>query len=237
MLAFLGRIAGTALGGHAILAGSTGVFGVSETIPALTEDLDLAVDAEWLASNEAAVRADLAALGFRQEPGTCTFVDPTGLSLDLIGYSRRDRADRVGGGVIVPVMVFADLSEILSSEAATRPLPGGGRAMSPAALAAAKLLTVRLEKGSKDKLQALLVIDERSDDEAFADELRAYLARFPRDRIEDAIADAQAALLSVSADASRADPGSAGYARFLAAIERGLAALLRFAGPATRDGS
>ncbi len=233
VLAFLRRLAATKLGEEAILAGSSGVYGVSGTVPALTEDLDVAVDAEWLAANEAAVLADLAALGLAHEPGTPTFVGADGLSLDLIGYSRRDRADWIGGGEVVPVMVFADLSTILAVEGAAIALPaGGGRALCAAALAAAKLLTVRLEKGSKDKIQALLLIDERAGEGAFEAELRGLLARFPPDRLEDATADAQAAFLALSGDAARAaraDPQSAGYAGFVAALERGLGHLVRIA--------
>lgn len=74
MLALLARLGGSAPGPQAILAGSTGIFGASESIPALTDDVALAIDAEWLAANESAVRDALAALGFRQASGTCTFV-------------------------------------------------------------------------------------------------------------------------------------------------------------------
>ena len=42
----------------------------------------------------------------------------------------------------------------------------GSSALSAAALTVAKLMTIRVEKGSKDKLQALLLIDEMSDEEA-----------------------------------------------------------------------
>jgi hypothetical protein len=169
-------------------------------------------------------------LGFEHQPGTPTFTSGDGLSLDLVGYSGTDLVDRIGGGRDLPVMVYADLSRLLSLPGATWELPGGGTVLSPATLAAAKLLTIRLEKGSKDKLQALLVIAENSGDDDFLADLRRLLAVFPPDRIEDAVADAQAALLAVSADVLLAGPQAAGYAPMERGLEQGLAVLLRVSG-------
>jgi hypothetical protein len=218
---------------EAVLAGSSGVFAASETLPALTEDTDVVVDAEWLAAHEAEVLADLARLGFGHEPGTPTFTRSSdGLSLDLIGASRVDRTDRVGGGARVPVMVFADLSTILDAESAIVDVPGGGRALSPAALAVSKLLTVRLEKGAKDKLQALLIVDERREDARFAADARDLLRRFPADAVEDAFADARAALLALSGDRERVDPAGSGYAPWLEGARRGLGVVAAWLGGA-----
>ena len=91
-------------------------------------------------------------------------------------------------------------------------------------------MTIRLEKGSKDKLQALLVIAENAADGAFLDRLHLLLRAFTADRIEDAIADARAALLAVSADVTHAGPQAAGYAGMHRGLEQGLAILLRLAG-------
>jgi hypothetical protein len=224
VLSLLRALANTVLR-DAALAGSSGLYGASEALPALTEDTDVIVDADWLAAHEAEVVEDLARLGFSHEPGTPTFTRADGLSLDLVGFSRADPRDRVGGGARVPVMVFSDLSTILDAAHATVALPGGGRALSPAALAVSKLLTVRLEKGAKDKLQALLLADERRGDAQFWAEVMDLLARFSDDRVADALADARAALLVLSADRERADPALSGYGPFLEAARRGLDAL------------
>src|SRR5260370_39020796 len=53
VLALLRRIQDSRLGRHLILGGSPGMYGVSETIPALTEDVDVLVDAEWVAAQAA----------------------------------------------------------------------------------------------------------------------------------------------------------------------------------------
>jgi hypothetical protein len=221
----LRRLAETPLGSQLVLGGSSGLFTASERIPPLTEDLDLLIDAEWLAAHEETLIAEMAVLGFRHHPGTCTFTRGGDLSVDLVGYSRRDAADRIGGGRRVPVMVYGDLSTVMAAPEATRDSPDQGRSLSPAALAVVKLLTVRLEKGAKDKLQALLLVEENADDPGFAAQARSLLERFDRDRREDALADAQAALLTLSADPLLGDPQAAGYAALRVQAERGLAAL------------
>ncbi|MBV8201665.1 MAG: hypothetical protein JOZ15_13670, partial [Acidobacteria bacterium] len=222
VLDLLGRIRRSPLGERLILGGSSGVYGVSATLPALTEDVDLLVDAEWLAAHQDEVLSQMRRLGFEHQPGSPTFVAAGGLSVDLVGYSLSDRHDRIGGGTSLPVMVFSDLGLLLSRKGSTIELPDGGRALSPVALVVAKLLTVRLEKGSKDKLQALLVIDERSGDDRFLGELRELLQVFPPERLEDALADAQAACLAVAGDVALAGAQAAGYAGMRSAIDRGL---------------
>ncbi len=159
-LSLLSRLAQVGLGAQLVLAGSSGLFAASATLPALTEDLDSLVDAEWLAEQEPALLAALRGLGFEHHAGTCTFTDAQGSSLDLVGYSLSAPGDRIGGGATVPAMVYGDLGLVMSDADAVVELPGGGCALSPAALATVKLLTVRVEKGGKDKLQALLLIDE-----------------------------------------------------------------------------
>ncbi len=57
-----------------------------------------------------------------------------------------------------------------------------------------------LEKGSKDKIQALLLIEEHAQDQRFGAQLASLLGRFEPDRLQDVLADAQAALLGLSAD-------------------------------------
>ncbi len=231
-LEMLRRIGESPLGERFILGGSSGMYGVSETIPALTEDVDVLVDADWLAAEETSILEQMHQLGFQHQPGTPTFTSAAGLSLDVVGYSRLDTIDRIGGGMRLPVMVFADLSRLLSLPRSTCQLPGGGKTLSPATLAAAKLLTIRLAKGGKDKLQALLVIAENAGDQGFLGQLHDLLRAFPVDRIEDAIADAHAAFLAISIDAAAAGPQAAGYAGMHARLEQGLAVLQRLLGPA-----
>ena len=233
VLSLLRRLRSGPLGERLILAGSSGLYGVSEEIPALTEDIDVLIDADWVGAEEAFLLTEMARLGFEHQRGTSTFVLAEGLSLDLVGYSRQDAVDRIGGGKTVPVMVFSDLSKILSSPGSIIELPTQGRALSPAALAATKLLTVRLEKGSKDKLQTLLLIEENAGDEDFRNDLRRLLSLFDPEQVKDALSDAQMACLAVSEDAARADIQSRGYADMSQAVDRGfslLKELLRWRG-------
>lgn len=236
VLDLIHKLSQGSLGERLVLAGSSGVYGASAVLPALTEDVDVVVDADWVAAEEEAVLAEMARLGFRHEVATPTFVAPQGVTLDFVGYSPRDTVDRIGGGARLPVMVFADLSRLLADPAAVVELPTGGRALSAAVLTAAKLLTVRVEKGGKDKLQALLLIEEHAADPAFRDALLVALGRFEPDRVSDAVADARAASLVLAADASRADPQAAGYREFIAAIDRGLEILRRWVTPEGSSG-
>jgi hypothetical protein len=231
VLALLREVRAHPLGEHLILGGSSGLYGVSETIPALTEDVDLLIDADWVAAAEAELLDGMQRLGFRHLAGTCTFVAPSGLSLDLVGYSRQDLADRIGGSAAVPVMVFGDLSRLLAAPGSTVELPGGGRALSPAALAVAKLLTIRLEKGAKDKLQALLVLEENAQDETFHAEVVRLLSGFEEDRVADALSDARTAALTITQDALQADPQARGYSEMAQAVARGFDVLARLLDP------
>jgi hypothetical protein len=122
-------------------------------------------------------------------------------------------------------MVFSDLSKILSAPGSIIELPTQGKSLSPAALAATKLLTVWLEKGSKDKLQALLLIEENAGNEIFRNDLRRLLGLFDSEQVEDALSDAQMACLAISGDATRADVQSRGYVEMFQAVRRGLALL------------
>jgi len=229
-LTVLRRLARTSLGKHLILGGSSGLHAVSEKVPALTEDVDLLIDADWVASHENQLLSEMEQAGFHHHSGTCTLTDKEGRSVDLVGYSRMDRADRIGGGEELRVMVFGDLSTLLATPTSVTDVPAGGRALSAAALTVAKLMTIRLEKGSKDKLQALSLIDEMSGDPGYLTELRSFLDRFEPDRVEDAVADAQAALLAISSDVEMADAEARGYQEMHTAIGRGLAVLEKLIG-------
>ncbi len=230
-LDILRLLADTALGQRLILGGSSGLYAASTKIPALTEDVDVLVDADWAAAHEAELLSEMQKVGFRHHSGTCTLTASSGHSLDLVGYSEKDRSDRIGGGEQVPIMIFADLSTLLQIADTTAEVATGGRALTAEALAVAKLLTIRLEKGAKDKIQALLLIEESGDDKIFLDRLRQLLDRFESDRIEDALADAKLAVLALSADFERNSAQTEGYAEMRPAVERGLEILKRLLEP------
>ena len=59
-LTILRRLARTSLGEHLILGGSSGLHAVSEEIPALTEDVDLLIDAEWVEAHEDQLLSEMA---------------------------------------------------------------------------------------------------------------------------------------------------------------------------------
>ena len=59
-------------------------------LKALTEDVDLLVDSERVKDHDKALLAEMDRIGFKHQPGTCTFLAPDGQSIDLVGYSKRD---------------------------------------------------------------------------------------------------------------------------------------------------
>ena len=73
VLELLRRIEASPLTDRLILAGSSGVYGVSETIPALTEDVDVLVDADWISAEGDVVLEEMRQLGFQHQPGSPTF--------------------------------------------------------------------------------------------------------------------------------------------------------------------
>lgn len=220
----LAALARTPAGGEATLVGSSGLFGFSTAVPALTEDIDVALPEALVAAHGEQIVAALACQGLAHEPGTATFTAPDGLSFDLLGWGDPALGDHIADGGALQVMVYADLSLILSHGGA-EPLAGGGRALTPAGFCAAKLLTERGAKGAKDKLQALLVIAERPAQEPFAVELTRFLTAAGRERREELAAAAQEALLALARDPAFRDAGAEGYAAALPRIERGLEAL------------
>lgn len=152
----------TPVGDEAVLVGSSGLFGFETSIAALTEDIDVSIPEGLVERHGRAIVDALAALGFAHEPGTATFVSADGALFDLLGHGEPKAGDHIGEGGPLRVMVFEDLSRIVGELNATSPLPRGGRALTPAGFVATKLLTERAHKGTKDKIQALLVIEERS---------------------------------------------------------------------------
>lgn len=220
-LEILSRLSHTRLEGRLILAGSSGIHAVSEKILAMTEDVDLLIDADWVARHEETLVRELESVGFQTHPGSPTLTARDGSSVDLVGFSVQDRKDRIGGGDRIPIMVFADLSTILETAAAVVEVATGGKALAPAALTLAKLLTIRLEKGGKDKIQALLLIEEFGGDTRFCSLLRQLASCFEPDRIEDAVADAQAAVMTLSTS-RHVDSQMEGYGEMQSRTQRGL---------------
>lgn len=97
--------------------------------------------------------------------------------------------------------------------------------MKPASFVIVKLLTERAHKGAKDKLQALLVLAERGEDEAFEAEVYGLLAAVDRERLADLRASAQGAVFSLQRDPTFSDAGAEGYAPMRHLVEIGLARL------------
>jgi len=218
-------IRGTFLEGELILGGSSGLFGFPTEAPAFTEDLDFLIREDLVIGRGAEIVDSLSRLGYARTPDTPTFTSPGRPGFDLVGYSARDLTDHLSPPGALQVMVFGDLGVIMDMTESVDRDPGRMPALSPAGFCAVKLLTLRVEKGSKDKLQALLVIAERAKEPAFRDALRRILGRFDPDRRTDALADAQAAFLAIRGDPGFRDRGAEGYVAFLGKLEEGYAAL------------
>ena len=219
----------TPVGSRCALVGSSGLFGFRTAIPALTEDIDAVVPAELVEEQGEAIVDALRAQGFRHEAGTATFEGPGGLVFDLLGWDDPSAGDHIAGSGPLRVMVYADLS-LVCHAGATRSLSGGGRALSPAGFVVTKLLTERGRKGAKDKLQALLVLAERVDDEAFLAETRRLLVLVDPERRDDAVASAQEAILALSDDPLFRDAGAEGYVEAVGQAQAGFEALLELVG-------
>lgn len=225
-LAVLAALRQTPVGDAAVLVGSSGLFGFETTVPALTEDIDVAVPEEFVVRAGPAIVSALESQGFEHEHGTATFVEPKGgISFDLLGHGDPAEGDHVGGAGTLRVMVFEDISRIVGKAQATMALPQGGRALTPAGFVASKLLTERAHKGAKDKIQALLVIAEQAGDEGFMSALARLLRDVDPVRIEDLRAGAQDAFLALERDPLFTDAGAEGYAPVLKQAETGLARL------------
>jgi len=213
------------VGETGVLVGSSGLFGFETQAPALTEDIDIAVPEATVAGHGREIVAALQAQGFEHQPETASFIGPENEAFDLLGHGDAQEGDHIGGGEALRVMVFEDLSWLLASPRTTIELPSGGRALRPASFVIVKLLTERAHKGAKDKLQALLVLAERAEDEAFTAELCGLLAEVDPERLADVRAAAQTAVFSLQKDPAFSDAGAEGYALLRHQIEAGLARL------------
>ncbi len=226
-LAVLAALRKSPVGDAAVLVGSSGLFGFETTVPALTEDIDIAVPEDLVAHRGPAIVDALAEQGFEHEPGSATFLKVEGgISFDLLGHGDPSEGDHIGGAGILRVMVFEDISRIVGEAQATSALPEGGRALTPAGFVASKLLTERAHKGSKDKIQALLVMAEHAADTGFSSALVRLLRDVDPLRMEDLRAGAQDAFLALERDPLFTDAGAEGYAPVLKQAEGGLGRLL-----------
>jgi hypothetical protein len=222
-LAVLEALGRSPVGDGAVLVGSSGLFGFETGVPALTEDIDVAVPEELVVRRGPDIVAALAEQGFEHEPGTATFLRVEGgISFDLLGHGDPKAGDHIGGAGVLRVMVFEDISRIVGEEQATMALPRGGRALTPAGFVASKLLTERAHKGAKDKIQALLVIAERGGEADFRAEIARLLRAVDPVRIEDLRASALDAFLALEKDPLFADAGAEGYAPVTKQAEAGL---------------
>jgi hypothetical protein len=217
---------GTFLEGQLVLGGSSGLFAFSTATPAYTEDLDFYIDEQLVATRGAEIVRLLAELGYRRHPETPTFSAPERPTFDLVGYSQTNRTDHLSPPGALRVMVFGELGVVLACRGSVSRTAGGRAVLSPAGFTAVKLLTVRVEKGAKDKLQALLVISERSGDASFGGTLSGILGHFDEETRADALADAQMAFLSLRKDPTFRDHGAERYASFLEGLERGYQSLV-----------
>ena len=217
------------VGDEAVLVGSSGLFGFPTGVPALTEDIDISVPETTVARRGREIVEALAEEGFAHEQGTATFVGPDGAVFDLLGHGEPGEGDHIGGADALRVMVFEDLSRILSTPTAIAELPGGGHALTPAGFVISKLLTERAHKGTKDKIQALLVLAERGEEARFLEEVFALLREVDPVRLDDLHAGTQNAFLTLEGDPSFSDAGAEGYAPAIQQVSIGfqrLAALL-----------
>jgi hypothetical protein len=215
------------VGDAGVLVGSSGLFGFETQVPALTEDIDIAVPEATVARHGREIVEALQAQGFEHQPGTASFIGPENAVFDLLGHGDAEEGDHTGGTDALRVMVFEDLSRLLASPLTTRelPLPSGGRALKPASFVIVKLLTERAHKGAKDKLQALLVLAERAEDEAFEAEVGGLLAAVEPERLADLRAAAQSAVFSLQKDPTFSDAGAEGYTSMRQQVEVGFGRL------------
>ncbi len=217
---------GTFLEGQLILGGSSGLFGFPTNAPAYTEDLDFYIEEELVLDRGAEIIEVFADQGYQRQPETPSFSALGRPSLDLVGYSTQMKTDHLSPPGRLQVMVFGDLGVILAIPGSVDRNPTGKAALSPAGFAAVKLTTLRVEKGAKDKLQALLVISERSGDAAFRKTILDILGRFGWETRSDVLADAQQAFLSIQGDPTFNDHGAERYSSFLDELESGYQTLV-----------
>jgi hypothetical protein len=152
-------------------------------------------------------------------------VGEDGALFDLLGHGAPGEGDHIGGGGPLRVMVFEDISRVVGDLAATTALPEGGRSLTPAGFVTTKLLTERAHKGTKDKIQALLVLAERAGDQPFEADVARLLASAPPVRLEDVRGAAQDAAIALAQDPLFSDAGAEGYVSTRERVEAGLARL------------
>lgn len=210
------------VGNAAVLVGSSGLFGFETSVPALTEDIDVSIPEPLVERYGRDIVAALEEQGFEHESGTATFIALDGTVFDLLGHGDPRAGDHIGGTDALRVMVFEDLSRLLEEEKAIADLPQGGRALTPAGFIVSKLLTERAHKGTKDKLQALLVLAERGQDDALGAEVVRLLQNVDPVRLDDVKAGAQSAFFALERDPTFSDAGAEGYAPVLRQVEIGL---------------
>jgi hypothetical protein len=104
------------VGDAAVLVGSSGLFGFPTEVPALTEDVDVAVPEAAVARHGREIVDALREQGFEHEAGTATFIGPEGAVFDLLGHGNPTFSD-AGAEGYAPVVrqVGIGLARLLSS--------------------------------------------------------------------------------------------------------------------------
>lgn len=193
----IAELTGLSFASSMILVGSSALYRLSSRVSPMTEDVDVALPEALLVRDSKVVRGELTSCGFTQVESTATWVDRRGASVDLLTFDRDESSDRAGGAPGLPAMLFASLNRILTDPEGRGVVAGAPGHLSAVGLVLSKLTTLRLEKGVKDRLHALLLIAEHSPRPGFRDDFVALGGRFGAEEREDMVPDAQMALLSL----------------------------------------
>ena len=82
-----------------MLVGSSGLFGFETAVPALTEDIDVAVPEATVARHGREIVDALQAQGFEHQTGTASFLGPENAVFDLLGHGEAEEGDHTGGNM------------------------------------------------------------------------------------------------------------------------------------------
>lgn len=214
-------LSGLSFSRELVLVGSSALFALDSRLPPETEDVDVVVPEDILCRTPERVRGALEASGLVQVEATATWMTRDGLSVDLLAVAHGVTEDRVGGTPAMPAMVFADLARIILDDRSRGVVPGRPGHLSRAGLALSKLLTVRLEKGPKDRIHALLLIQEGAADAESLASLSSLIGELPASQREDLLPEAQLALVTISGAGVGAPDAARAYASRVDAAREG----------------
>lgn len=213
----------TSFASEILVVGSTCLFVLAPDIPPSTLDVDIAIPEERILAAPSAVLEGMSKAAFQRAGQTATWVLPGVGSCDLLAYSAPGAGDRVGGREPLKSLVFDDLCRVIARSWGAQAGPGNLQCLSPAAFCATKLATLRMEKGAKDKIQALSLIGKLRTDLPFERILVEALRSLDPMVREDLLADCQMALALSQGRFSELDP----YSSFLPLAQEGFRLLAR----------